>query len=107
MLLRLAFGRPWRQTEGLLRSMARLMNLEPDHTTLSRRSAAMPLAMDLARAKGPVQVVIDSTGLKVYGAGEWHRDKHGGRDRRSWRKLHLAMDPDTGEILACELTDQD
>ena len=51
--------------------------------------------------------MIDSTGLKVYGAGEWHRDKHSGRDRRRWRKLHLAMDPDTGEILACELTDQD
>ncbi|HEX2172572.1 MAG TPA: IS5 family transposase [Dehalococcoidia bacterium] len=109
VMLRLAFGRPWRQTEGLLRSVARLMSLDigiPDHTTLSRRSAAMPLAMDLARAKGPVHVVIDSTGLKVYGAGEWHRDKHGGRNRRSWRKLHLAVDPDTSEILACELTDQ-
>ena len=108
-MLRLAFGRPWRQTEGLLRSVARLMNLEigvPDHTTLSRRSGAMPLAMDLARAKGPVHVVVDSTGLKVYGAGEWQQAKHGGRARRSWRKLHLAVDPDTGEILACELTDQ-
>ena len=76
MLLRLAFGQPWRQTEGLLRSVARLMSLAisiPDHTTLSRRSAAMPLAMDLARAKGPVHVVIDSTGLKVYGAGEWQQ----------------------------------
>src|SRR5512135_1640120 len=75
MMLRLAFGRPWRQTEGLLRSVARLMDLEigiPDHTTLSRRSAAMPLALNLIRAKGPVQIFIDSTGLKVYGADEWH-----------------------------------
>lgn len=110
VMLRLAFGRPWRQTEGLLRSVARLMTLEigiPDHTTLSRRSAALSLATDLARVTGPVHVVIDSTGLKVYGAGEWHREKHGGRDRRSWRKLHLAVDPDSGEILACELTDKD
>jgi transposase len=110
MLLRLAFGRPWRQTEGLLRSVAQLMNLEiriPDHTTLSRRSAAGALATDLARATGPVHVVIDSTGLKVYGAGEWHREKHGGRDRRTWRKLHLAVDPNSGAILACELTDKD
>jgi Transposase DDE domain len=110
MVLRLAFGRPWRQTEGLLRSVARLLNLDigiPDHTTLSRRSAAGALATDLARATGPVHVVIDSTGLKVYGAGEWHRDKHGGRDRRTWRKLHLAVDPDSGAILACELTDKD
>jgi transposase len=110
MLLRLAFGRPWRQTEGLLRSVARLMNLEigiPDHTTLSRRSAETQPALDLAGVKGPVQVVIDSPGLKVYGAGEWHREKHGGRGRRTWRKLHLAVDSDSGEILASDLTDKD
>jgi transposase len=110
MMLRLAFGRPWRQTEGLLRSVAQLMNLEvgiPDHTTLSRRSAAASLAAGLAKVTGPVHVVIDSTGLKVYGAGEWHQAKHGGRNRRTWRKLHLAVDPDSGEILACDLTDKD
>ena len=108
-LLRLAFGRPWRQTEGLLRSVARLMDLDiaiPDHTTLSRRSTALSLATALTQATEPVTVVIDSTGLKVYGAGEWHRAKHGGRDRRGWRKLHLAVDPDSGEILACDLTDK-
>ena len=49
-------------------------------------------------------MVIDSTGLKVFGAGEWQREKHGGQGRRTWRKLHLAVDPDTGEILASELT---
>ena len=110
MLLRLAFGRPWRQTEGLLRAVARLMNLDigiPDHTTLSRRSAAMPLAAELTKMTGPVQVVIDSTGLKVYGAGEWQQAKHGRRARRTWRKLHLAADPDGGEILACTLTDKE
>jgi transposase len=110
MMLRLAFGRPWRQTEGLLRSVAQMMNLAvgiPDHTTLSRRSAVMPLALDLTGAKGPVHVVIDSTGLKVYGAGEWHRETHGSRGRRGWRKLHLAVDPDSGQILACDLTDKD
>ena len=51
-----------------------------------------------------MNVVIDSTGLKVFGAGEWQREKHGGQGRRTWRKLHLAVDPDTGEILASELT---
>ena len=51
-----------------------------------------------------MNVVIDSTGLKVFGAGEWQREKHGGKGRRTWRKLHLAVDPDTGEILASELT---
>lgn len=49
-------------------------------------------------------VVIDSTGLKVFGTGEWHLERHGGQARRSWRKLHLAVDPHTGEILASELT---
>ena len=108
-LLRLAFGRPWRQTEGLLRSLATLLGLDigvPDHTTFSRRSPGLSLASSLAEAQrsGPVHVVIDATGLKVYGAGEWLAEKHGERGRRTWRKLHLAVDPTSGEILASELT---
>src|SRR3954452_4207128 len=108
-LLRLAFGRPWRQTEGLLRSLATLLRVDigtPDHMTFSRRSPGLALASALARAQrtGPVHVVIDATGLKVYGAGEWLAEKHGERGKRTWRKLHLAIDPSTGEILASELT---
>src|SRR4051794_14381940 len=99
--------RPWRPTEGLLRSIATRLgvNLEiPDHTTFSRRSAGNSLTTALKRNTGPVDVVIDSTGLKVYGAGEWQAEKHGGRGRRTWRKLHLAVHPGSGEILASELT---
>src|SRR3712207_2546206 len=106
-LLRLAFGRPGRQTEGLLRSLATLLGVEigiPDHTTFSRRRPGLALARSLAQARGPVHVVIDATGLKVHGAGEWLTEKHGERGRRSWRKLHLAVDPESGEILASELT---
>jgi len=108
-LLRLAFGRPWRQTEGLLRSITVLLGLSvsvPDHTTFSRRSPGLVLATALAQAQanGPVHVVIDATGLKVYGAGEWLVEKHGERGTRTWRKLHLAVDPNSGEILASELT---
>ncbi|HYH36971.1 MAG TPA: IS5 family transposase [Azospirillum sp.] len=106
-MLRLAFGRPWRQTEGLLGSLMRLLALDlpvPDHTTFSRRSADLEVVAVLARTDGPVTVVIDSTGLKVFGKGEWHLEKHGGQARRSWRKLHLAVDPNSGEILASELT---
>jgi Transposase DDE domain len=106
-LLRLAFGRPWRQTEGLLRSIATLLGVSltiPDHTTFSRRSIGLPLAAALPQTAEPVHVVMDSTGLKVYGAGEWQREKHGERGRRTWRKLHLAVNPENGEILASELT---
>jgi Transposase DDE domain len=112
-LLRLAFGRPWRQTEGLLRSLTTLLGLSvgvPDHTTFSRRSPGLALATALARAQassGPVHVVIDATGLKVRGAGEWLVERHGERGKRTWRKLHLAVDPSTGEILASELTTND
>jgi len=111
-LLRLAFGRPWRQTEGLLRSITVLLGLNvsvPDHTTFSRRSPGLVLATMLpqAQANGPMHVVIDATGLKVYGAGEWLVEKHGERGTRTWRKLHLAVDPASGEILASELTTND
>src|SRR3954470_14498611 len=106
-LLRLAFGRPWRQTEGLLRSIVTLLGVSlaiPDHTTFSRRSASLSLPTSLTPSSEPVHVVLDSTGLKVYGAGEWQREKHGERGRRTWRKLHLAVNSESGEILASELT---
>src|ERR687894_975087 len=91
-LLRQAFGRPWRQTEGRLRSLATLLGLDigvPDHTTFSRRSPGLALAASLAQAQrsGPVHVVIDATGLKVYGAGEWLAETHGGRGPRAGGKV--------------------
>src|SRR3712207_2357480 len=95
-LLRLAFGRPWRQTEGLLRSLATLLGLGvgvPDHTTFSRRSPGLALAGALAEAQrtGPVHVVIDATGLKVYGAGEWRAgEEGGGRARGRGQARHPA-----------------
>src|SRR4051794_10463274 len=81
-LLRLAFGRPWRQTEGLLRSITALLGLElgiPDHTTFSRRSPGLVLAKSLAQARaggGPVHVVIDATGLRSSArANGWRRSR--------------------------------
>jgi hypothetical protein len=56
---------------------------------------------------GPLQVLIDSTGLQVYGAGQWLEAKHGARSRRTWRKLHLAVDAASGMIVAQTLTDDD
>src|SRR4051812_35783013 len=77
---------------GLLHSLTTLLGVSigvPDHTTFSRRSPGLALATALARAQasGPVHVVIDATGLKVYGAGEWLVEKHGARGKRTWRKL--------------------
>jgi hypothetical protein len=85
LMLRLAFGRPWRQTEGMLISVLRLLGLDlpvPDHTTFSRRSTDLTVAKAVSIASGPVNVVIDATGLKVFGAGDWQREKHGGQGRR-------------------------
>src|SRR4051794_33987365 len=87
-LLRLAFGRPWRQTEGLLRSILILLGVGlavPDHTTFSRRSVGLAPLPALPQNTPAVHVVLDSTGLKVFGAGEWQREKHGERGRRTWR----------------------
>src|SRR5918997_1552001 len=76
----------------------------PDHTTLSRRSRSFARRQPKVIPNGPMHLVIDSTGLKLFGQGEWDEEKHG-RTRRSWRKLHLAVDAGTGEIVACLLTD--
>lgn len=110
----LVFGLRLRQTEGLLISVLELMGLDlavPDHTTLSRRARAWQSPEGrLGRripGEGPVHVLIDSTGLQVYGTGPELEEKHGARTRRGWRKLHLALDADSGEIVAHVMTDQD
>ena len=101
-----------RQTEGLMNSVFDLMGLDipvPDHTTLSRRAQQWtpPARRDPPLPDGPLHVLVDSTGLKVYGAGQWLEEKHGVRSRRNWRKFHLAVDANSGEIIAQRLTDQD
>ena len=95
MTLRLVFGLPLRQAEGFLRSVLALMNLDldaPDHTTLSRRSQRLRLALRRAPVQGPLHLVVDSTGLSVVGEGEWAAAKHGKRGKRGWKKLHLGVD---------------
>jgi transposase len=107
VMVRLVFHQPLRQTEGLLGSLLGLMGLDlpvPDHTTISRRAARLTPVRRTALPSGPVTLVIDSTGLKVFGAGEWHRDKHGVRGPRTWRKLHLSVDAAGNTIVAVTLT---
>ncbi|PZM14323.1 IS5 family transposase [Rhizobium tubonense] len=114
LTLGLAFGLRLRQTEGLLGSVLQLMGLNlpvPDHTTLSRRARTWKPSVGLddgaAVPGGPLHVLVDSTGLQIYGAGQWLKEKHGAKSRRKWCKLHLALDADNGEIIAHTLTDQD
>ncbi|MCP3913899.1 MAG: IS5 family transposase, partial [Actinomycetia bacterium] len=107
LAVRLVFGLPWRQTEGLLGSVLSLMGLElqvPDHTTLSRRTAGLDVGLELRTARGPLHLMVDATGVGLFGEGEWAAAKWGGRGRRGWRKLHVAVDDD-GTIVAAELTD--
>ncbi len=107
LTLRPVFHLALRQAEAFSRSVLALLGLElaiPDHTTLSRCGRGFagrhPRAVPHA---GPMHLVLDSTGLQLFGQGEWDAQKHG-RTRRQWRKLHLAVDTDTGEIAAHVLT---
>jgi IS5 family transposase len=89
-----------RGTEGLMGSIFQLMRVYlsvPDHTTLSRRGKDLEVRLP-KRKKTDVHLVVDSTGLKLYGEGEWKMRKHGKSNRRIWRKIHLAVDSESGEI---------
>ena len=91
-------------------SVITLMDLTisaPDHSTISRRAVTLPVIQAASVPHGPLHLLIDSTGLQVYGAGQWLEAKHGAKSRRKWRKLHLAVDADNGMIVARTLTDQD
>ena len=109
LTLRAVFRLALRQTEGLIDSILRLLGLSlavPDHSTLSRRGEALEVPRSKVGSE-PVHLLVDSTGLRLCGAGEWLEEKHGTKRRRSWRKLHLATDADTGHIVASALTDKD
>jgi transposase len=110
LMIRAAFKLPLRQAEGLMASVLTLMDLTisaPDHTTISRRAVTLPVIQPASVPHGPLHLLIDSSGLQVYGAGQWLETKHGAKSRRKWRKLHLAVDANDGMIVAQTLTDQD
>ncbi|MGA7866831.1 MAG: IS5 family transposase [Stellaceae bacterium] len=109
LTLRAVFGLALRQTEGLAASMLRLLGLDlaaPDHSTMSRRGETLPVSQPRPGSE-PVHLLVDSTGLKLCGPGEWLVEKHAAKTRRSWRKLHIGVDADTGQIIAAELTGKD
>jgi len=107
LTLRAVYHLTLRATEGFAHSLFALMGVDltvPDYTTLCRRAATVRITLP-KKATGPLHLVLDSTGLKVYGEGEWKVRQHGYSKRRTWLKLHLAVDPQTHEIQAAMVTD--
>jgi hypothetical protein len=108
LMLRMVFHLPLRQTEVLMSPIFKLFGVSlavPDHSTLSRRAMNLKsISKACSLSAGPAHLLIDSTGLKIYGAGEWSWEKHGAQARRTCRKLHLATDAVTGMIVAATLT---
>ena len=110
LTLKALFRLPYRATEGLMKSLMRLNGLDlpvPDHTHMSRRAAQLAVKIPRRPRKGPVHVVVDSTGLKIFGEGEWKVRQHGVGKRRTWRKIHLAVDEAEKDIIGIELTTAD
>ena len=112
LTLGMVFHQPLLQTQGLMRSIAALLGVEiavPDFSTLSRRGEGLTLhATRKTSRSSPVHLVVDSTGLKIFGEGEWLEKKHKAKRKRpSWRKLHLGLDLVSGEIVCSDLTKDD
>lgn len=108
--LKVVFNLAYRQTEGFADSLLRLLNYEPvvpSYSQINRRAKDIKVSLALPKSKGPLHLVFDSTGLKVYGEGEWKVRKHGYSKRRTWRKLHLGVDEKSGLIYAQVLTEND
>lgn len=102
----IVFRQNLRQTEGLVRSLVKALRFDldiPDFTTLSRRSENLTVPLPKNTEKTGIIVIADSSGLKVYGEGEWKVRQHGWSKRRSWLKFHIMITPD-GEFRAIKLT---
>jgi hypothetical protein len=112
LTLRMVFKQALRQTQGLMRSISKPMGVDitvPHFTTMSRRGNGLSLPPKTAsKSAKPVQLVVDSTGLKIFGEGEWLEEKHKTKGkRRAWRKLHLGLDLVSGQIVCSDLTTDD
>jgi hypothetical protein len=110
LTMKVLFGMALRQTTGFVESLLRLIGLDwavPDFSTLSRRQKTLKVNIPYRGSQGPLHLLVDSTGIKVEGEGEWNARKHGGSKRRVWRKIHIGIDEKTLEIRAAEFTTSD
>lgn len=107
LILKVLFGLPLRQTTGFVESLLKLVGLDwavLDFGTLCRRQKTLSVAIPYKGSAGPLHLLIDSTGIKAEGEGEWNARKHGGSKRCLWRKIHIGIAEETLEILAIEVT---
>jgi hypothetical protein len=110
LTMKVLFGMALRQATGFVESLLQLIGLDwsvPDFSTLSRRQKTLAVNIPYRGSQGALHLLIDSTGIKVEGEGEWNARKHGGPKRRIWRKVHLGIDEKTLEIRAVEFTSSD
>jgi hypothetical protein len=110
LTIKMVFRLPLRATQGLVKSMIELLGLSieaADYTTLCRRQKQLKVPLRKKQTSEPLHAVFDSTGLKVFGEGEWKVRQHGYSKRRTWRKLHLGIDEATGEVVAEVLSGND
>ena len=110
LMLRAVFRLALRQTEGLIGSILQLLGIDlpvPNFSTHRRRARTLELPAQSRATGEPIHLLVDSTGLKLGGPGEWLVEKHGTSRRRSWRKLHIGFDAVSGRIVASILTDRD
>lgn len=107
LMVKVLFGLPLRQTTGMVSSILHMAGLDwpvPDFSTLSRRQKTITVEISSRRAAGPLNLLVDSTGIKFLGDGEWLARKHGTHRKRQYRKVHIAMDAGSSDILAVEFT---
>jgi hypothetical protein len=107
LTIKCLFGLALRQATGMVESLLRLANLDwdiPDSSTISRRQETLKVTIPARQSQGGLHLLVDSTGIKMLGEGEWKTKKHGAEYRRQWRKVHLGIDAETLEIRAIEVT---
>jgi IS5 family transposase len=110
LTLKAVFHLRLRQSQGFLASLLQMLRLDlptPNYSTICRRSKTLDVDLDSRPRNEPLHVVIDSTGLKVFGEGEWMLRQHRWTKRRTWRRLHLGVDEATGEVLAQLTTERE
>ena len=110
LLIRSVFKLDFRKLQGFAESLVKIMGLDitiPSYTQICRRQSTLEIDLSHIKKDEPVHIVVDSTGLKVFGEGEWKTRQHGISKRRTWRKLHLGVDESTGEVIAMVLSTND